>query len=415
MKVTHRYSLENFKLLVKPFERVINTITLAGGRFIFVGGCVRDVLLNESPKDADAEVYGIPLSKLKQALELVDIVSEVGKKFGVLKLKNYPIDISLPRLDTKTGPGHKGFSVKVDYSIPFRQAAKRRDLTINAIGFDPVKNEILDPYEGVRDLNKRILRAVDSKTFVEDPLRGLRVAQFASRFFMDPHKSLLFLCQTLDITELPHERIFEEIRKLLLLGKQPSKGFLFLKEAKLLEQFCPWLAHLSESRWSHTLLALDQAVTVRPTEEDTALVFMLSVMCSALDPADTRSYLKSCVMKEKLKGSVSLILEKGHLILEAQRVANKADLFWIGRELHKTGLSWRDLLLFLKTMNPKALWVTDLCEQVFATGASNPKNLEPVITGDHLIKKGLRPGKEFNDLLNRCLKIQYEQGITNAD
>lgn len=120
-------------------------------------------------------------------------------------------------------------------------------------------------------------------------------------------------------------------------------------------------------------------------------------------------------MKEKLKGSVSLILEKGHLILEAQRVANKADLFWIGRELHKTGLSWRDLLLFLKTMNPKALWVTDLCEQVFATGASNPKNLEPVITGDHLIKKGLRPGKEFNDLLNRCLKIQYEQGITNAD
>lgn len=405
----------NFKQLVKPFEKVINTVTLAGGRFIFVGGCVRDALLNITPKDVDAEVYGIPLSNLKQALELVDIVSEVGKQFGVLKLKNYPIDISLPRFDTKTGPGHKGFSIKVDYSIPFKVAAKRRDLTINAIGFDPIKEELLDPYKGISDLQEHVLRAVDPKTFIEDPLRGLRVGQFAARFLMDPHKSLVSLCQQLNVRELPAERIFGEMRKLLLLGKQPSKGLIFLKEAQLLEQFFPSLNQLEQSQWIVTLSTLDQAASTKPEGEEQSLIFMISILCHSLLPSETEEYLKTCVIREKLKEGITVLLKESKPLLETKKVPGKADLLWIGRALHHADLSWTTLLLFLKTIESKGSWIKDLSTQVLASGACHPKNLESVVTGDHLIKKGLRPGKEFTALLNQCIKIQYEQGITDPD
>ncbi|UNM06045.1 MAG: hypothetical protein H6925_06230 [Holosporaceae bacterium] len=144
--------MKNFEHLEKKFEKIISAITLAGGRFVFVGGCVRDILLGQPPKDVDAEIYGISYEKIKQALLAVGNVSEVGKSFGVLKVDGFDIDISLPRFDKKTGPGHKGFSVKVDYSISFTQAAKRRDLTINAIGYATDKKEILDPFNGIKDL-----------------------------------------------------------------------------------------------------------------------------------------------------------------------------------------------------------------------------------------------------------------------
>jgi tRNA nucleotidyltransferase (CCA-adding enzyme) len=407
--------LANFKLLIKPFEKIISAITLAGGRFIFVGGCVRDVFLNEIPQDVDAEVYGIPLDKLKQSLELIDVVSEVGKQFGVLKLKNYPIDISLPRFDTKTGVGHKGFSIKVDYSISFKQAAKRRDLTINAIGFDPIKNEILDPYNGISDIHKRILRAVDPQTFIEDPLRGLRVAQFAGRFLMEPHKSLVSLCQTLNIKELPHERICEEIKKLLLLGKKPSKGFSFLKESELLSQFFLSLDQVGKTSWKNTLDALDRAALVRPQDYEKAFVFMLSVLCFSLGHSETQFFLRDRSINEKLKERTFTLLEKAHILSGNKKVNHRADLFWIGNRLHKKGTSWHDLLLLLKTITSGAMWVTELSQQVLATGACHPKNLAPVVRGEHLIKKGFRPSKDFNDLLNKCLKIQYEQNITDPD
>ena len=406
--------MENFKRLVKPFEKIINTVTLAGGRFIFVGGCVRDVFLHVPPKDVDAEVYGLPLEQLKQALELVDIVSEVGKQFGVLKLKNYPIDISMPRFDTKTGPGHKGFSIKVDYSISFKQAAKRRDLTINAIGYDPIKNELIDPYNGALDIQKRILRSVDPHTFIEDPLRGLRVAQFASRFLMEPHETLIHLCKTLNVAELPPERVCGEIKKLLVLGKAPSYGLVFLKKSELLSQIFPSLDQLERPIWEDTLAALDRAALVRPAEEDKALVFMMTILCAFLGHIETQNFLKFFTIRDQLKERIFIILENGHVLLQKPKI-KRADLFWIGHRLHKKGASWHDLLLFLRKITASASWVTDLSREVLSTGASHAKNLEPVVKGEHLIKKGFRPGKEFKDLLNKCLKIQYEQGITNPD
>ena len=388
---------------------------MAGGRFVFVGGCVRDVFLKEEPKDIDAEVYGLPMEKLKQVLELLDDVSEVGKHFGVLKLRNYPIDISLPRLDTKISAGHRGFSVKIDYSISFKQAAKRRDLTINAIGYDPTRGEVLDPYKGVPDIHKRLLKPVDSKTFLEDPLRGLRVAQLASRFHMTPHASLISLCKVLNLKELPKERISEEIKKLLLMGKKPSLGLSFLKESNQLQQFFSELSSLTEALWEKTLENLDFAVSLRPQDPEKALVLMLSVLGHFLSDKNPGSFLKNFSFRDKIKIQMTITLEEGRLLLREKPIKKDSDLFWIGSRLQNKESNWHDLILLLKSLSPNDPWVVDLTKKVFSTGASHSKNLDPIVTGAHLIEKGLSPSKEFKDILNKCLKIQYEQGITDPE
>ena len=108
----------------------------------------------------------------------------VGRAFGVFRVGDLPMDLSLPRRDSKRGPGHRGFDVAPDPSLDFAEAARRRDLTVNSIGIDPLTAEVLDPHGGRRDLERRVLRATDPVHFPEDPLRGLRVAQLAARLEM---------------------------------------------------------------------------------------------------------------------------------------------------------------------------------------------------------------------------------------
>ncbi|NIR60671.1 MAG: polynucleotide adenylyltransferase, partial [Gammaproteobacteria bacterium] len=112
----------------------------------------------------------------------------------------------LPRRDSKRGPGHRGFDIAFDPGLDFTEASRRRDLTINSIGLDPLSGEILDPHGGRGDLDRRVLRATDARHFAEDPLRGLRAAQFAARLEMSPDAELTALCRRLDLSELAPER-----------------------------------------------------------------------------------------------------------------------------------------------------------------------------------------------------------------
>lgn len=199
---------------------------------IIVGGYVRDALMrNTQSKDMDIELYAHhPLESIESLLSPFGKVNLVGKSFGVLKLRleEWEIDFSLPRTESKEGRGHKGFLVHTDSTLDFATAAKRRDFTINAIGFDPQTATLLDPYHGRDDIHHRRLAYVDATTFGEDPLRVLRAIQFAGRFNLTCDEALLELCQQMilqgALDELPHERIFEEFKKLLLLSPRPSVG-----------------------------------------------------------------------------------------------------------------------------------------------------------------------------------------------
>src|SRR5438105_4486640 len=165
-------------------ERIVRDLRQAGFQAVVVGGSVRDALLGLHPKDFDIEVYGISYDHLAAFLKTRGRVDLVGKSFGVVKFTGpgeETWDFSVPRRDSKTGRHHRDFRAQFDETITPREAASRRDFTINAMSYDPITGEIWDFFGGQVDLNHHILRAT-SDAFSEDPLRVLRGMQFACRF-----------------------------------------------------------------------------------------------------------------------------------------------------------------------------------------------------------------------------------------
>ena len=256
-----------------PLGEIAAAVRNAGGRAVVVGGWVRDHLLGIRSKDVDVEVFGLDAARLESLLGGFGKVHAVGRAFGVFRVGDVDVDFSLPRRDSKRGPGHRGFDVAPDPSLDFAEAARRRDLTVNSIGIDPLTGEVLDPHGGRGDLERRVLRATDPARFPEDPLRGLRVAQLAARLEMAPDGELIALCRGLDLAELSGERVFEEFRKLLLRAARPSLGFKVLEDTGLL-RFFPELDalrgvpqdpewHPEGDVWVHTLMVLDVAASLR--------------------------------------------------------------------------------------------------------------------------------------------------------
>ena len=224
----------------------------------------------------------------------------VGQSFAVYKLVPRhaagsgaapAVDVSLPRRDTKVAPGHRGFEVQGDPSLSQQDATRRRDFTVNAMMFDPLEGKTIDLWGGRDDLSARLLRAVDPSTFIEDSLRVLRAVQFSARLDFAVEPATVELCQGIDLSDLPAERIWGEIEKLLLKAGRPSIGLDWASRLGVVDKLFPELKmlqgcpqepewHPEGDVWVHTLLAVDQAkreIDGLPIEK--ALTVMLAVIC----------------------------------------------------------------------------------------------------------------------------------------
>lgn len=214
---------------------------------LIVGGFVRDALLGLHPKDADVEVFGVAPERLVELLEqMFGKPKEAGKAFGVMKVQigdGLELDVSIPRRESKAGKGHTGFLVDSDPSLTIRDAARRRDFTVNALSMDPITGVIYDPFGGEEDLRAKTLRVTDPAKFVEDPLRVLRAVQFVARlgFTVDPESTRLMreMVARGELSELPRERIAGELEKLLFKGERPSEGLRFARDVGALEVLFP--------------------------------------------------------------------------------------------------------------------------------------------------------------------------------
>ena len=261
----------------------------AGGRALLVGGCVRDELMGKQPKDWDVEVYDLDVARVREILDQFGSVNVVGESFTVYKLGS-DLDVSIPRRERKSGPGHKGFVIEGDPSMSVAEATRRRDFTINAILRDPLSGELIDPYEGQRDIKQRVLRMVSSETFAEDSLRVLRAAQFAARFELCIHPDTVAVCRNVDLSDLPAERIWGELEKLLLRAQRPFIGLEWLRELEVIEKLFPEIQSLigvpQDPEWHpegdvfvHTKLVLDRA---RELIDDLSYPRQVTVMLAAL-------------------------------------------------------------------------------------------------------------------------------------
>ena len=277
---------------------ICEAIGAAGGRALLVGGCVRDAALGIPAKDLDIEVYGVPPERLAEILAMRFAIDLIGQAFAVIKIRGLPIDVSIPRRESKAGLGHRGFEVLSDPWMTPEEAVARRDFTINAMALDPVEGAIIDPYGGLQDLQMRLLRHTTEK-FAEDPLRVLRGMQFAARFNLEVAPETASLCRTIEPEGLAHERIFEEWRKLILSGIRPSRGLKFLRDCQWVRYFPELEAligcqqdpdwHPEGDVWTHTLHCMDAFATERAGNEWEDLVVGFAVLCHDLGkPSTTR-------------------------------------------------------------------------------------------------------------------------------
>ena len=434
--------------------RIARRVQAAGGRALLVGGSVRDRLLGHVNKDLDVEVYGLTPPALQALLAEFGKVIEVGRAFGVFRLKQYDIDFSVPRRDSKIGIGHRGFDVVVDPSLPFVEAARRRDLTINAMAIDPLSGELLDAHGGQDDLRAKRLRATDKTTFPEDALRALRVAQFAARLEFGVDASLIALCATMDLTELSQERIAEECDKFLLRAARPSIALQFLKDSTLL-RFFPELAalcgvpqepqwHPEGDVWVHTLMVVDCAAADRRQDEDDQTL-MLAALCHDLGKAvttvdqdgiirspghDVAGVTLTEQFMQRLKYAKALqcrvaALVRYHLApaLYVIHQAGSKGYRRLARQLGTAGVSL-ELLVRLARADHIGRTTEDGYAKRFPHGdvfmaqaaTFSVDRAPPLdhVRGRDLIARGLSPGPHFARLLDRCRAWQDEHGETDT-
>ncbi len=281
------------KAAVQHIAKVLSDL---GGRALLAGGCVRDSLLGIPSKDIDMEVYGLDACVVESALAPHYQVDTVGRAFGVFILKGLNIDLALPRRESSVGPKHTDFEVQGDPSMSPRDAASRRDFTINAISYDPLTGEQIDPFNGATDLKSRKLRHI-SEAFSEDPLRVLRGMQFIARFGLSAAPETIDLCRVLSPQHLPMERLWEEWKKLILKGEEISLGLNFLKSCHWLKYFPELEAldgcqqdpkwHPEGDVWMHTLHCLDAYATQRTGEQWEDLVVGFAVLCHDMGKPET--------------------------------------------------------------------------------------------------------------------------------
>jgi tRNA nucleotidyltransferase (CCA-adding enzyme) len=420
-----------------------------GGRALVVGGAVRDALLDLAVQDVDIEVYGIAPGRLKQMLGGRYRLDLVGEAFGVLKLHGLAVDVSIPRRESKRGLGHKGFEVLSDPTLSFREAASRRDFTINAMGYDPLTEAVLDAYGGRADLEARILRHTSEK-FVEDPLRVLRGMQFAARFDLTPAPETVALCATIAMDEegLARERIFEEWRKLIVAGRTPSRGLAFLEACGWLRFFpelealvgCPqepeW--HPEGDVWTHTLHCMDAFAREATGDGREDLVVGLAVLCHDLGKpltievidgrirtygheqagvAPTREFLSAMTAESDLIDEVvdlvvdhlkpTQLYDDGAGDAAVRRLAAKVKridrLVRVARADH-LGRPPRPDDGF-----PAGDWLIERAHQL-GVRDSAPR---PIVMGRHLIALGLPPGPTFGVILRQCYDAQVQGTITD--
>ena len=425
----------------------------AGGRALVVGGWVRDQLLGRASKDIDVEVFGVPAAALRELLERFGRVETIGESFTVYKIG--AIDVSLPRRESKVGRGHRGFLVEGDPAMSVAEAARRRDFTVNAISWDPLTGEHLDPCGGRADLDRRLLRVVDRATFGDDSLRALRAMQFVARFELSVDLETMALCREIPLDDLPAERVWGEVEKLLLLPARPSLGFAFAREAGIVARLLPEMAalvgcgqepewHPEGDVWAHTLMVVDEArARVDDLPRWARVAVMLGAVCHDFGKPATTAFFDGRIrshnheeagveparalldrlnvhaidgvdVRAQVLGLTAHHLKPGawHKVRDEvgdgafRRLAQKVDLELLAR------LAAADCIGRAGEFDCNAMaW---FLERARALGVEHepPK---PLLLGRHLLALGLTPGPEVGRILRQVYERQLDGEVATVE
>ena len=441
----------------KVLEDILYNLQELGARPILVGGCVRDHFLNIPVKDYDVEIFGIDsYETIENSLKKFGSVKLVGKSFGVLTLRvdKYDFDFALPRTEKKIGNTHQDFEVITDANLSFKEAAIRRDFTINAIGYDFSKKKFLDPFNGIKDLEKKLIKHIDDKTFIEDSLRVYRAVGFASRFDFKIEEKTKELCKQIissgELEYLPKERIFEELKKLFLKSSRPSVGFELIRQLGILKYFPELNAligciqdkeyHPEGDVWIHTMMCLDELARIIREEnindEYRKLYLFYGILCHDLGKPFCTQEINGKITSHKhevlgIEPSISFLskltnekkfieivctLVKNHLA-PFQLYPAESSLKAIKRLSLKVNIE--DLcLVCLADCLGRDILDKDKCYKATEWLLEKAKELEihnepikALVQGRDLIALGFNPSQKFKEILDFAFDLQLDEHL----
>lgn len=397
--------------------KIAGDIREAGGRAFLVGGWVRDALLGKPCRDYDIEVYDMAQDALVPILSKYGRTNLVGKAFGVIHLamKGLSLDFSFPRTESKVGYGHRGFVVHTDEKLSFKEAALRRDFTINAMGMELPELTLCDPYGGIDDLKKHTLRHV-GPAFAEDSLRILRGVQFASRFGCTLAPETVELCRTLSLDDLSVERLFEEFKKWLLKPGKPSLGLRAFLDIKL-DAYFPEILPF-EGSWETLGVILDNMAELRDVSglsEAQAMEFAFAALLCGC-PATSLKFLERITNEVHLLKVVPPLLQS-FSALDTAIVQDAPALRRLAVKLD--GLK---LLCLLVKSAPREYFAGDSSANLDFAGAlwnaASALGLlenapQPYLTGKMLLDLGVAPGRQMGEIIKRSFELQLDGKIVD--
>lgn len=430
-----------------------------------VGGCVRDDLLGIESKDIDIEVYGLSYEQMSKALKSAFKVNQVGQSFNVLKIDN-EFDLTIPRRESKSGSGHKGFDVQADPTMTFSEAASRRDLTINAIGMR-ADGSIVDPFHGTEDLKAGILRA-PTEAFCEDPLRVLRSMQFAARFGFTMEPRTVELCRRVrsEFSTLSPERIYMEWYKWAAKGKYPSKGLELLRQTGWIDCF-PELAalqgvqqnpawHPEGDAFDHTGLVCDAAAQLADEQQlstQERVILLFAALCHDFGKAistyqDSQGVWRSPLHVKKGKPIIKRFLSNmkppnwllenvvplcsNHMIYQGvPRIENPTPsmLRKLSEQLEPSNINLWSLLCTAdkigrerKKKEKNASSVASFASSPFRFWLEKARKMQidtqkpkPLLQGRDLLPWGIAAGPQMGEILKQAWEAQLDGAFTDAE
>lgn len=418
------------KLFSQEILLIAEKIREADGELFLVGGSLRDLVLGISPKEYDFEIYANSMRKKEYELlceeekktyllEFIDKIKlilgqfgridERGKSFGVIKMENRPYDFSFPRKENKTGITRKDFEISLNPFLNFKEAQQRRDLTMNTLMYSFNNEKLIDNFGALLDIQKKIIRIVDSTTFFEDPLRVYRISQFVSRLGFEVDPKTLELCKTMDISSLSIERIHWEMEK-LFSGKDILGALLFLKESEVLSKRHEELNELLNYN-SEKLKDINEIINYFSEEMQIAekWTFLFIFLLDLEDYNDylekTKRILNTFTNNRKDIDLVLANLKSLKVIIEFFN--NKADYEEIFLKYIKKDNKYLSLYIdyWIDSNNFK---VSEEEKNEVNNMINMSRNFNPLVTGKDLLELGLEESLEFKRILNDAIKMQIK-------
>lgn len=392
--------------LTPATERVLATLFDSGAEPYLVGGCVRDSLMGGNSKDVDIEVYGSSADEIIKALSPIGKVDEVGRSFGIIKVRSggEDFDVSLPRADSRNGAGHRGFDVHVDPDMSHQEATARRDFTINALMYDPATGRVLDYHGGVSDMRDGVLRHV-SDAFAEDPLRVVRGIRFAARFDMDMHPDTIEFSRDIadQYASLPIDRIQKEFSRTYVESVAIERS-LDLLRATSWQKNLPGLAVANTPVLRRQMASAQRLVNSGQVDSDRRGLILSAVVAHTIPHEQRYPFLNATTLGNGPRRDINNLIDA----VAPSQTDSASIRSWAASLRSVTIRDWA--MMHTALGDDRARIILDRAVELGVDRGPEAK----ILSGNDVIEvTGRKPGPWLSDFLSRAEQAQYRGDFTD--